>query len=263
MRRGNLFWGFILILLGGLFLLQARGLISDVMGWFWPLALILLGCWVLWGRFLPRSSSSGENFSIELQGAARVDLHVDHGAGSFLLMGGAPAGIALAGSSGLSLELKQRLEGDHLEIDLEAGPTFLPFLGPDGGAWQFNLSNGVPVAIKIDSGASSLDLDMTDVKLSFLGINTGASSIKVKLPAQAGHTLVDIDAGAASVDLSVPEGVAARIRVDQGASSMKIDEKRFPRFNSMSGMFQSEDFETAANKVEISLDGGASSMVVR
>ena len=263
MRRGNLLWGLILILLGGLFLLQARGLISDVLGWFGPLVLILVGCWVLWARFLPRSSGSGENFSIDLRGAARLDLDVDHGAGSLSLKGGAPAGVAVSGFSGMSLDLNQRLAGDHLEVELKAGPAFLPFLGPDGGEWQFNLTQDVPVAIKIDSGASSLYLDLTDVNVTFLGINTGASSIKIKLPAQAGYTLVDIDAGVASVDIFVPEGVAARIRVDQGASSININEKRFPKFNSVSGMFQSEGFETAAHKVEISFEGGASSMIVR
>jgi hypothetical protein len=60
MRRGNLFWGILLILLGGLFLLKANGVISDVMGWFWPLGLILLGIWMLSSRFLYGRFAGGQ-----------------------------------------------------------------------------------------------------------------------------------------------------------------------------------------------------------
>ena len=263
MRRGNMFWGLILILLGVLFLLQARGVIGDVLGWFWPLALILAGFWVLWARFLPHSHATGDKFTIELKDAARLNLDIDHGAGSLLVKGGARSGVAVSGLSGTSLEISHQLEGDHLDVTLQAGPTFLPFLGPEGGEWQFDLTQDVPVSIKLDTGASNLVLDMTDVKLSFLGINAGASSIKVKLPASAGNSLVDIEAGAASIDLLIPEGVGARIRIEQGISSVKIDEIRFPSRNSTNNLFESEGFETAENKVEISLEGGASSMVVR
>jgi hypothetical protein len=262
MRSGNLFWGVILILLGGLFLLKAVGLISDVLSWFWPLGFILLGVWVLFGRFLPRLGVGGETFSIDLQGAARLDLDFDHGAGSVFFSGGAPAGIAISGTQGSGLEFSSHLAGDSLGVDINAGPSFLPFLGPDGGEWRFNLTQAVPVAIKLDAGASSLDFDMTDVRLTYLGVDAGASSIKVKLPANAGHTLLDIQSGAASVDLTVPQGVGARIQLEQGASTINIDENRFPTLTSMRSLFQSADYDSAPNKVEINLVGGVNSVRV-
>ena len=262
MRSGNLFWGVILILLGGLFLLKAIGLISDVLSWFWPLGFILLGVWVLVGRYMPRSAASGDTFSIDLQGAAKLDVDFDQGAGAVFFSGGAPAGVAISGTQGTGLEFSSHLAGDSLGVDINAGPSFLPFLGPDGGEWRFNLTQAVPVAIKLDSGASSLDLDMTDVRLTYLGVEAGASSIKVKLPANAGHTLLDIQSGAASVDLSVPEGVGARIRLEQGASSINIDEKRFPMLTSMRNLFQSVDYDSAPNKVEITLEGGVNTVRV-
>ena len=40
MRRNNIFWGIVFILLGGLFLLQAQGLIQNVFRFIWPLALM-------------------------------------------------------------------------------------------------------------------------------------------------------------------------------------------------------------------------------
>ena len=263
MRRGNLFWGVILIVLGGLFFLQAVGLITDVLAWFWPLGFIILGLFVIFGRRLRGTGVPGESFSIDLQGAARLELELDHGAGSVFIGGGAPAGVAITGSKGAALDVSSQLSGDSLAVKLDAGPTFLPFIGPEGGEWRFLLTGDVPVAIKLSAGASSLDLDLTDVRLTFLGVDTGASSVKVKLPAHAGQTLLDFDSGAASIELTLPEGVGARIRMDQGASSINVDEKRFPALTSMGGMYQSADYDTAPNKVEIHLQGGANSVSIR
>lgn len=262
MRRGSIFWGLVLILLGGLFLLQARGLIADVFGWFWPIVLILLGAWIVFGRFIPFGSSGGETFSIDLQGAARVDLDFDHGAGTVVLTGGAPTGVAITGLQAAGKDVSSHLSGDCLTVDLNAGPTFIPFLGPDGGEWRFQVTQEVPVNLKVDAGASSLDFDFTNVRLAFLGVDTGASTLKVKLPANAGHTLVDVESGAATIEMVVPEGVAARIRCEQGVSSMNIDEKRFPRAASMSNLYQSPDYDSTANQVEISLEGGANSVKI-
>ncbi len=259
MKRGNIFWGVILILLGVLFYLKAVKLIDDVFSWFWPVALILVGAWVLFGRYLPGFNSSTESFSIDLESATKLDLGIEHGAGSLIFSGGAPAGVAISGLKGAGLDVSNSRMNDSLGVEIHAGPSFLPFLGPENGEWRFNLSTEVPVAIKLDSGASHLVFDLTDVKLTYLGVETGASSLQVQLPANAGHSLVQVESGAASIDLTVPEGVGARIRFEQGASSISVDEKRFPK-TGLSNLYQSIDYDNAANKVEINLEGGANSV---
>jgi len=261
MRRGSIFWGGILILLGVLFSLQAAGLITDVMGWFWPLFLILLGVAVLFNRFVSPSFSGESSFSVDLQGAAKVALEVDHGAGSIKVSGGAPAGLAVTGTKGVALDLKSHRSGETLTVDIDAGPTFIPFLGPEGGSWMFKLTNEVPVSMKLDCGATALDFDFSEVKLEFLGIDFGASSLNLKMPANAGRTLVDIESGAASIDITIPQGVAGRIRLEQGASAQTIDTTRFPSVGD--NLFESPDFGSAVNKAEINLEGGANSVTIR
>jgi hypothetical protein len=261
MRRSSLFWGGILILLGVLFSLKAANLITDVFGWFWPILLILVGVMVLIDRFLAPSLGSGGVFSIDLQGAAKVALDVDHGAGSIKVTGGAPAGMAVTGTKGVAMDVKSQLNGDTLTVDIDAGPTFIPFLGPEGGSWVFQVTNDIPVSMKVDAGASALDFDFTDVKLEFIGVDTGASSLTMKMPATAGRTLVDVESGAAMIDITLPEGVAGRIRMEQGASAQNIDLARFP--NVTTSLYQSPEFETAANRVEINLEGGANTVNIR
>jgi len=262
MKRGNIFWGIVLITLGLLFFLQKLGLPVDVFGMFWAIFLMLLGGWILMDRMKSDAQVDAveEKFSIDLQGAAQVALDLDQGAGSVQVSGGAPAGVAVTGSKATGMEVKNRLVGDKLEVKIEAGPSFLPFLGPESGVWRYRLNQDVPLTIDVDAGASSLDFDLTDLKLVRMKIDMGATALKIKLPANAGASVLDIDAGAASLDLNVPQGVAARLRFEQGVSNVEVDQSRFPMAGS--GLYQSADYDTATNKVDVTLDGGANTVKV-
>jgi hypothetical protein len=57
----------------------------------------------------------------------------------------------------------------------------------------------------------------------------------------------------------VPQGVAARIRIDTGVSDVKVD-SRFPR---VGNVYQSPDYESAANAVDMDIDAGAAQIAVR
>lgn len=258
MRNSSLFWGLVLIAVGGLFALQAVGLIDNVANFLWPLFLMMLGAWILLGARLKVGFTDGKSFSVDLQGASRVEFDLDHGAGQVTVTGGAPAGVALTGVEATGMEFKSRLVEDAMTIDVEAGPTFLPFLGPEGGTWQFKLSEEVPVSLDVDAGATSMSFDFSRVQLRRFKLDTGASSTSLILPAE-GQPFVEINGGAASFDVCVPAGMAARIRVEGGALSMDVDS----RFSALeSGLYQSSDFENAANRAEIRFDGGASSVTI-
>jgi hypothetical protein len=118
----------------------------------------------------------------------------------------------------------------------------------------------VPLSLSITSGAGETQADLTHLKVSELRLQTGASSSEIQLPAGAGHTRVNIEAGAASVSLTVPPGVAARIRNRSGLSSLKIDTGRFPR---QGEVYQTPDYESAVNQVEVDIKTGVGSVEVR
>jgi hypothetical protein len=62
------------------------------------------------------------------------------------------------------------------------------------------------------------------------------------------------------VFFDVPAGVAARIRTKMGLGGSDIDTARFPR---VGDGWESPDFATAANRVEIEAQGGLGSVTVR
>ena len=265
MRRDYIFWGTVLILLGGLLFLNNAGIRLprgiNPMQLFWPTILILVGGWIIFGYFI-RGDVEEEQVSIDLQGASQASLKLSHGAGRIVVGGGAAPGKLLSGSFAGGVKHSAHLSGDRLNAHLESRPfAFPPFLsGWQGLGWNFNLNRDIPIALKLETGASQADFDLRDVKVTDLKVSTGASKTDITLPANAGLTTVRVELGAASLDMLVPQGVAARIRAEQGVSAIEIDTVRFPYAN---GIYESVDYSSVENKVDIMIQAGAGRVAVR
>jgi hypothetical protein len=243
-----------------LLFLQVQGIIMNVFRYFWPLALILVGGWLILNVYWQPVRSVGETFTISLGRAKSATFKFSHGAGQIDIRGGAPMGQALVGSSAVGMNQRSRLDSDRLEVNVDAGPSFVPFVGPSEGIWRFQLTQEVPLTLIVEAGASALDIDLQDVLATRVELKTGASSSNVTMPAR-GVSLLDVEAGVASVNIRVPDGTAARIRVEEGVSSVNVDTNRFPRLDS--GIYQSSNFDTAADRTEINIESGLGSVSVK
>ena len=260
MRRDNIFWGSVLIALGLLFFLQRQGIIPSVVPYLWPLALILFGGWLILSVYWRPDPSSGEKFDVALREAKGVRYRFSHGAGHIIINGKAPTGKALVGSSAVGMNERTHLDGDRLDVHIEAGASFIPFVGPADGTWRFDLTQEVPVTLKVETGASQLDMDLADVLASHIELETGASSSNVTMPSH-GASLLDLKAGAASISITIPQGVSGRIRIKEGLTSLNVDTNRFPQLDSR--LYQSVDFDTATDRAEINVEAGLGSITVK
>lgn len=260
MRRDNVFWGGVLILAGMLLYLQGQGYIENIFRYFWPLMLILVGGWIILGVYWKSAPSAADTFSIPLGAAQRVNYRFAHGAGQLDISGGAPAGQAIVGSSAVGMNRSSHLNGDSLDVRVEAGPSFMPFVGPNEGVWRFQLAQNIPASVTVESGASLQNIDLTDVLATRVVLKTGASSTNVTMPAR-GASFLDVETGAASINIRVPDGTAARIRVREGVTAVNVDASRFPRLDS--GIFQSPNFDNSQNRAEINIESGLGSISVK
>jgi hypothetical protein len=268
MRRSSLFWGGILILVGALLLLNNLGIL-DVNIWslIWPLFLIALGLWLLWGILAGPRLAEAEEVTIPLEGAERARVRVRHGAGRLHISAGAGPGELAAGTFGGGLDYRVKREGDTLDVEMRvpAGvfPGFaFPWMWGRGGMldWSLGLNGEIPLSLELEAGANDMRLDLADLRVTDLRLQTGASATDLMLPANAGHTRAEIRSGAASVTIRVPSGVAARIRVKGGLAGITVDKSRFPR---RGDVYQSADYDTAPNKVDVDVETGVGSIDVR
>ena len=268
MRSSNFFWGGVLIILGGLFLVDSLG-IMEIHLWhiFWPVMVILFGFWVLMGYFFREEPIAGEEVSIPLEDVKRAKVYLHHGAGQLKIGSGADPSTFVSGTFGGGLKYKTSRDGDSANVtmrvrDIGFPVVIFPRLATWNNAlnWNVKFTQEIPLELVFKTGASDTRLDLTDLQVTNLRVETGASSTEIKLPENAAHTKVVIKAGVASVKVNVPEAVAARIRVTGGLIGTNLDRNRFPKAR---GYYQSPDFETAMYKVEIRVDGGVGSVSIR
>jgi hypothetical protein len=125
--------------------------------------------------------------------------------------------------------------------------------------WEVGITRRVPVSLELDAGANRAELDLSDLTVPDLRVNTGASETSITLPAQ-GRTRAVVVCGAASVRIRVPERTPARIAVRAGVMSVRVDETRFPK--GVDG-YRSSDFDDAGDGIDLSIEGGAASVEVR
>jgi hypothetical protein len=234
-----------------------------------PLLLIALGVWIVWGVLTaPRHVAvESETVAIPLEGATEARVRIAHGAGRLRIEAGAAPDELASGSFGGGLDLDTKREGSTLDATLRGkgagGPVLVvPWLwGPaHTHDWSLRLNAQVALALTLDTGASDARLDLTGLRVSELRLNTGASATVIEAPANAGHTRIDVRSGAASVRIRVPEGVAARIRVKGGLAGTMVDRRRFPRVGSY---YLSPDYDTAANRIDVTVETAVGSIDVR
>ena len=263
MRWSRIFWAVVLLGGGSLLLLNNLNIIDVDFGMLFAFFLILLGVFTL---FVRRESYEGSEsiVSVPAEGASSAKITFAHGAGRLLLSGGADSGEVISGTAHGGVSVNTSHSGDSLSAKLSMnGSDFfigvLPWNWSGGRGWDLRLNPDMPLELQIESGASEARLNLKDLQVRELNIETGASSTDVTLPANAGMTHVNVESGASSVNIKVPDGVAARIETEAIAVGIDIDNQRFPKSN---GVYTSPGYAEAQNKVDIRVSMGAGSIKV-
>jgi predicted membrane protein len=106
-----------------------------------------------------------------------------------------------------------------------------------------------------------MDVVLPD-KAANLRVNarSGGGNVTVELGSgTTGSNIVDASSGAGNVVVRIPNGMAARIQATTGMGKVIID----PQFSQIDKhTYQSPDFDSAANKVEITAKSGAGNVSV-
>ena len=250
-------WPIAWMVIGSVLLAATTGNLGDdpgsVIAEVWPWALIGLGIWFLVGAFVPGGPHLQETLSVPLGGVTAAEVRVKFGAGTLTTRPAAPGNLIDGEFRGGVVHRAGGPGRSELSQDTTYG---LPWLDRES-AWTVGLTGEVPLDLRFDIGAARTTLDLLELKVRRLELHTGASETRVRLPKAAGVTEVRTEHGAASLTLEVPPGVAARIRTRMALGSSQVDATRFPRIGDV---YQSVDYGTASNRVDIDASGGVGSL---
>src|SRR5512147_949851 len=251
-------WPVAWIVVGVLLLLSTTGNLASgpgelVTDW-WPLALVVVGVWFLVGAIVP-SSTGSETLAIPVGSATGANVRIQYGAGDLNTHVAAPGHLVDGRFMGGVVHREAGPGRVELRQDTDHGwPWF-----DRQYSWDVGLTGELPLDLRVDGGATRMVLDLGDLKVRSLELHTGASGTRVLLPRAAGATSVRAESGAAELVFEVPPGVAARIRSRMVLGSTQIDQVRFPP---TSGGYESADYATAPNRVDIDVQGGVGALRV-
>lgn len=259
--------GIFLIVVGGILALVTLGVIEAE---FWAVALaaflIGVGALSIWAA-TRRGAPSEMAVDVPLQGAAEGRVVVRFGAGRLRIGAGASAAnlVELRGDIPAGYRTAASADGRKLEvvISVDALAYGIPpwsWVDNRPPEWDVRLAKGVPLELRLESGACEARLDLTDLDVRVFGLSTGASDTEVRMPAAPAHRRAAIRLGAGAVRMILPDGVAGRILTRTGLGDVAVDRIRFPR---VQDGFESPGYATAENRTEIQIDLGAASVDVR
>lgn len=252
-------WPIVWIVVGVVLLLSTTGRLGtgpgELIAQGWPWLLVALGVWFVVGSIAPGGSRGTERLTLPLRGAADASVRIRFGAGTLTTRPASPGDLVDGVFDGGVIHRELGPGRVELSQDTSYG---LPWLDRRS-AWDLGLTGEVPLDVRLETGASRTTLDLREIRLRRLDLQTGASETRVVLPRNAGTTEVRAEHGAASLTFEVPAGVAARIRTRMAIGSSQIDEGRFPRAGDV---YQSIDYGSAANRVDLDIQGGVGSLRV-
>jgi len=299
MKTSQLFWGFFLITIGSLYLLEKYVVIA--IDWhfvwsLWPviiifagLALVLKGTFVkpviniLFGILMAllvfgffndtfdgvRRHHDRKVFSNDIskntydvdysENISHVNLSFNAGAGKFYIDGTTDKLI------------KGFAEGNIKDYNVENNQT-------DSVAWvkinlerkgesffkgknkfELKLNSSPTWNLDFNIGAAKSNFDLRPFKVKNLVINTGAAKTKIKLGDKTDLTYVNIDMGAAALIIYIPKTSGCKVKGDMVLMSKELD-----GFNKTeSGFYLTSNYDTAKNKIIIDIDGGVSSFKIK
>lgn len=261
-NNSQVFVAVVMIVIGGLFLLNTMGIVSfNIWSMLWPILLIMFGLAILFSRQLGLrwwwgGTAEREDVHIPLNGITAARIKSDGIAGQFHVTAGpAESADLISGSAWGGLNYHRKGSDDEPRIKIEQRDWF------GGARWDLQFNPNVDLKLKFDGGAGVMDFDLTDLKVSEFHWTGGVGPLTVHLPARMPQANIKIDGGVGAVTLIIPQGVAAHIRAEQGLGDISVAPERFEKIGERE--WKTRGLDESAHRAEVKIEGGLGSVTIR
>ncbi len=286
-------WGIIILFFGILLLLQTLNILPwslwDTLWRFWPAIIIIIGLGILLCRANPwlvslmvivilgaslgiaiwqhgTAETTGvttRSYSQPVGNLQNVEVNIDFNAGKLTI-----DNVSSDSSNLVEADTEVKNDISSLRADLSrqgtVGTLSLDAINqqywPNGGVlWNISLTEKIPLALDINTSASSLNLDLNNLNLSSLNMDINAGSCDLKLPVPNGVLETQIKANAASVSIDIPDNAAARIQASSNIATLNVGS----RFNKRGNDYVTSNYDASTNRIELILNTNVGTVTVR
>lgn len=222
--------------------------------------LLLVGCDQI---NIPRTAvgeTITESHSIELGNASQARVNIAMGIGSLVVNGGASNLMDADFTYNIATwqpEVDYTLNGDEGRLSVTP-PQSQQIEGlPDGQVeynWDISLNNDVPINLDLKLGIGKSELDLSDLNLSNLGVQTGVGDTTIDMSGIPTTSYnATIQGGVGRTVIYLPDSESVGVRVDTKAGLGSIDVYGLIRNGNI---YTNAAFETAETIVDIDVQGG-------
>ena len=154
--------------------------------------------------------------------------------------------------------LNKIFDGTHT-IDLEFGTDIEIFKHNVLQTSEIRLHPNTLWNINLQGGASMSSLDLSDYKIQSVSLESGASSVYLKLGNKQEITKVEFEGGMSTFTAEIPESAGCRIHNESGLSA-----NDFEGFNEISeNIYETPGYSKAKQKIEMNIESGVSTIKVK
>ena len=137
-----------------------------------------------------------------------------------------------------------------------------------GSELEVALDRGVAWDLDIRAGVSDYEIDLSDIAVASLDLESGVSNGVVTLgrPGAAGTrdgVSVEIDAGVSALVVRVPRGENARFTVGEGLSGIESEGEWARDSAGSSRIYESDGFSDAGAYWDVHIDSGIGGITLR
>lgn len=286
-------FGLIFITSGGLFLARnfswLDGIYFEQLYIFWPLLLILLGISIflkgkkngepvmailvlasfLFIGYYLISHKTDNKENIQRVNTISEDIPSDIEEGKIVLNTGAisirisdTAEKFVKGTSESNVfepKINQYTNGKVRNFELKNELSNIIFRAKPKNSLDLKITKTIPIDLEINSGASILDLNLSEIKLKKLSLDCGASTIDLRLGSEIlNDSRINIGAGASKVSITVPKNLG--VNLDFNAALLNKNLNGFEKISNTN--YKSLDYEKAEKKINLKIDAGVSSVEI-
>jgi class 3 adenylate cyclase len=178
------------------------------------------------------------------------------------------AGVTIAADPSMQEPYQARFEGPAPKVRVEDGTVaieyrrlrFPPFEW-HAGASTVTLNGSVPWRIEARGGLAHVTASLDTIQLLGFEVDGGARVIVLSLPRPWGTVPVRLSSGVSDLTVHRPARAGARVEVHGGSQNLTLDDQRFGAVGGQT-VWQSANFDTAADRYDITILRGAKAVTV-
>lgn len=157
------------------------------------------------------------------------------------------------------LSIQKTVSGDSINLVIEESSAGLRLgHGMINREIEVYLSPALLSDIGLDSGASKLNIDFSQLQIVKADLNIGASSGDIYLGSKTAKQGLTVDSGASKIVFHMPPAIGVRATFDNGVSS--INTEFAPEMTKTGNIYVTKNFENAPTQISITGSVGASSV---